>query len=111
MLYTLENARGIKVSITPYGGIVTGICLPDEQSGHVDAVLGYKTVESYLRDTHYLGAVIGRYCNRIGNARFVLDRDVYPLAANSKPGQALIQLHGGPYGFNTKLWDATQVYI
>jgi len=68
-----------------------------------DVVLGYDTLEGYLQPpTPYFGAIVGRYANRIAQARFTLDGQTYSLAANNGPNH----LHGGLKGFDKVLWQA-----
>lgn len=102
-LYTLSNNDGIEVRITPYGGIVTGITSPDRNGGIDDIVLGHDALGPYLRNNApYLGAIVGRFANRIARGRFTLDNVEYQLAANNGPNH----LHGGVRGFDKRLWDA-----
>ena len=101
-LYTLNNANGLEASITNYGGIVTSLKVPDRHGKVSDVVLGFDTFESY-RGTHpYFGSLIGRYGNRIGKARFVLDGVEYSLAANNGENH----LHGGFHGYDKVVWKA-----
>ena len=102
-LFTLANARGMRVAITNYGGIVQSIVVPDRRGRMGDVVLGYNSLAGYLHDTAtYFGALIGRYANRIAFGRFTLDGHVYRLAINNGKNS----LHGGIYGFNRRLWTA-----
>lgn len=100
-LYTMTNASGASVSITNYGGILVSICVPDK-SGHLgDVLLGYGDVSGYAPvNPGYLGALIGRYANRIHNGRFCFHGQEIQLAQNSN-GQ---HLHGGDVGFDKKVW-------
>src|SRR5437773_2640095 len=72
-LYTLRNTKGLEVSITNYGGIITSIKVADKLGRTDDVVLGFDSLEGYLSEHPYFGALIGRYGNRIGQARFKLD--------------------------------------
>ncbi len=101
-LYTLTNARGMKVSITSYGGIVTSISVPDRRGNMGDVVLGFNNVGAYEKDSPYFGALIGRFGNRIAKGRFSLDGKTYKLATNNGPNH----LHGGKVGFDKKIWKA-----
>ena len=102
-LYTLQNAHGMRATITNYGGIVTSLVVPDRNGRPGDVVLGFDSLEGYLRGSPYFGAIVGRYANRIAGARFTLDGVAYSLAANDH-GNAL---HGGVRGFDKVLWEAT----
>ena len=104
-LYTLNNANGLEARVTNYGGIVVSLNVPDRQGKVSDVVLGFDTFESY-RGTHpYFGALIGRYGNRIGRAKLVLDGVEYTLAANNGENH----LHGGLRGFDKVVWKAEVV--
>jgi aldose 1-epimerase len=101
--WTLERA-GVRVRILSYGGIVQSLEIPDRDGRVGDVVLGFADLEGYL--THpkpYLGAVIGRYANRIAGGRFPLDGAVYALEQNDGPNS----LHGGERGFDQRVWDVT----
>lgn len=102
-IYALENARGMRARITSWGGAVVSLVAPDRHGAMADVVLGFDDVAGYLRDRGYMGALIGRYGNRIGGARFVLDGVEYQLATNDGPNH----LHGGRAGFDKVLWRAT----
>lgn len=101
-LFTLTNARGMRAAITNYGGIVIELWVPDRHGRLADVVLGYPTVQHYVKDSPYFGAIIGRYGNRIGRARFVLGGKEYRLAANDHGNH----LHGGIKGFDKVIWKA-----
>lgn len=102
-IYTLKNNTGMEVDVITYGAIITAIRVPDRDNGPGDVVLGFDNLEAYLGDHPYFGAMVGRVCNRIGNARFELDGKVYSLTAN----QGANQLHGGAKGFDKQLWTAS----
>ena len=104
-LYTLRNAGRCEVKITNYGGIVVSLTAPDRTGKLDDVVLGYETLREYLAGSPYFGALIGRYGNRIGAARFTLDGAEYTLAANDGANS----LHGGDRGFDKVLWRAEAV--
>jgi aldose 1-epimerase len=104
-LFTLTNTGGVSVSITNYGGRITSLKVPDQKGTVADVVLGFDSIDGYLADNPYFGALIGRYGNRIGKAQFKLDGKVYSLAANDGPNT----LHGGKKGFDRALWSAKDV--
>ncbi len=101
-LYTLENDHGVATAITTYGGIVVSLMVPDQQGKFDDVVLGYETLKEYSADHLYLGAIIGRYGNRIAQGKFVLKGVEYTLAQNNGENH----LHGGLKGFDKALWKA-----
>jgi aldose 1-epimerase len=104
-LYTLSNANGAILSATNYGGIVTSLRVPDRKGEMGDVVLGCSDLDSYIPNKPYLGAIIGRYGNRIGNAIFSLEGKQYRLAANNGENN----LHGGIKGFDKVVWDAKEI--
>lgn len=101
-LFTLESEVGLRVSITDYGGAITSLLAPDRNGVLADVVLGYDSLEKYLTGKSYFGAIIGRFANRIGQARFEVAGVSYLLARND----GLNHLHGGPIGFDRRLWKA-----
>jgi aldose 1-epimerase len=105
-LFTLRNADGLEARITNYGGIITHLMVPDRNGVLADIVLGYNTLEPYLKDSPYFGALIGRVGNRIGGGVFTLDGDTYELAKNDAPHGVPCHLHGGARGFDKVLWEA-----
>ena len=104
-LYTLTNHQGMRVAITNYGGIVVSIVVPDRNGKPGDVVLGFENLDGYLAKEPYFGALIGRYGNRIGNARFMLNGVVHKLPANDGPNS----LHGGLQGFDKRVWTAHEI--
>lgn len=101
--FTLRNTAGTHIKIINLGGIITSIFTCDKTGAFADVVLGYDDLDTYLRETSFLGAIVGRFANRLANAQFVLDGVVYPLAANNGTNS----LHGGLEGFDRRLWKAT----
>lgn len=101
--FVLRNDNGYEVHVISYGGIITNLFAPDKQGKVADIVLGFDTFDGYKVKHPYFGALIGRYGNRIGNAKFSLDGQSYQLAANHKNRNAL---HGGLEGFDKRVWTA-----
>ncbi|GGC98108.1 aldose epimerase family protein [Aquisalinus flavus] len=101
-LYTLTNKAGMMARITNYGGILTHLFAPDADGRFADVVLGYDTLQDYIDNSPYFGALIGRYGNRIGGASFTLDGKTYALVKS----QGENTLHGGKTGFHGVVWDA-----
>jgi aldose 1-epimerase len=104
-IYTLRNSKGMEARIMTYGGIVVSLKVPDKNGKLGDVVLGYDDLDGYLKATPYFGALIGRYGNRIGGAKFTLEGKTYTLATNNGPNS----LHGGLKGFDKVVWKATSL--
>jgi aldose 1-epimerase len=104
-LYTLTNANGVEVRIMTYGGAVVSLKVPDRSGKLADVVLGHETLDGYLKRSPYFGSIIGRYGNRIGRARFSLNRKEYTLPRNNGENT----LHGGDKGFDKVVWKAKEV--
>jgi aldose 1-epimerase len=104
-LYKLTNKNGMEVAISTYGGAVVSLKVPDRNGKLGDIVLGYDSLEGYENDKAYLGAIVGRYANRIAHAQFTLDGQTYTLAKNNGENS----LHGGIKGFNKAVWKAKEV--
>ena len=101
-LFTVSFPEKLEASITNYGGILTSLKVPDKNGLLKDVVAGYDTLEGYLKETPYFGAIVGRFANRIANGVFELNGEVYKLAVNNGPNH----LHGGLKGFDKVIWDA-----
>lgn len=101
LAYRIENSSGASVTLLTLGGIIQSLCMPDREGNLKDIVCGYDNLESYLQAAGYQGAIIGRVCNRIGNAEFTLDGKSYKLFVNSGTKDSL---HGGKEGFDKKLF-------
>jgi aldose 1-epimerase len=104
-LYTLTNAHGVEMRVTNYGAIIVSLKVPDKAGALGDVVLGFNRLEDYVKDSPYFGAIVGRYGNRIGGAKFTLDGKTYKLTAND----GVNTLHGGLKGFDKLVWTATPV--
>lgn len=100
--HVFVNRTGATVSVIDYGAIVTSIVVPDQNRELGEVTLGYDDLEGYLKDTYFLGAVVGRYANRIAGGRFELAGKHYQLPLNNGPNH----LHGGPEGFYAALWQS-----
>ncbi len=100
-IFTLSNKQGITAEIINYGGIVTSLTVPDRNGVFDDIVLGFDNLEDYLDEHPYFGAIVGRYANRIADAKFELGGKVYQLAANNGRNH----LHGGTRGLDRRVWD------
>lgn len=111
-IYTLHNAMGAEARIMTYGGIVQKLTMPDKTGNFADIVLGFDTLDGYTRPAYvnacpYFGALIGRYGNRIGGAKFSLEGQTYALPANDHGNT----LHGGIKGFDKVVWKVVKAEI
>jgi aldose 1-epimerase len=104
-LYTLTNKKGMEVTITNFGGIIVSLKVPDRSGKFEDVALGYDSIDGYLTNKAFFGALIGRYGNRIAHGKFALSGKTYTLPKNDGDNT----LHGGPEGFNKRLWTAKDV--
>jgi len=104
-LFTLDNQKGLIVQITNYGGKIVSIIFPDKSGDPKDICLGYETLDEYVNGAASLGATMGPYANRIANAEFELDGEVYTLDKNN--GEHTI--HGGSAAFRSRVWDINNV--
>jgi aldose 1-epimerase len=98
--FVLSNSNDVHIAIIELGAIITSVVTPDRDGKFADIVLGHDSCDAYLGQSTYFGAVIGRYANRIANARFELDGISYELATNHGSDH----LHGGTIGFDRRLW-------
>ena len=98
--YQLSNKNGFSAIIIPYGGIIKEINVPDRNGKIENIVLNYKKSEEYLDDNFFIGALIGRYANRIENGAFSLGNENFQLDKNEGNNH----LHGGKKGFNKNFW-------
>ncbi len=99
--FSLTSTSGIAISVLSFGGAIQTIMAPDRSGVLADVTLGYDTLAEYERDKSYLGALVGRYANRIRAGRFSLDGRDYTLAQNAGGNH----LHGGKRGFNKAVWS------
>ena len=102
---TLRAPNGFEARIITYGAMLQALMVPDVVGFCDDVVLGHDNLEAYLGNRRFFGATVGRYANRIANARFVLDGEAVQLAANNGPNA----LHGGLDGFDRQLWQVAEV--
>jgi aldose 1-epimerase len=106
-LYTLESGKGLYMQVTNWGGRVVSLWTPDRNGNYDHIVLGYENIDRYISNTgeRFLGAVVGRYANRIANGQFFLDKDTFRLPRNDN-GQTL---HGGTNGLDCIVWDIEKI--
>ena len=102
----LTNSKGTYVKIFNYGAIINKFIVENIHGEKQDIVLGFDEFEQYIDPEYlvnypYLGAIIGRYANRIKNGKFEVEGESYQLALNTDDST----LHGGLVGFDRKVWD------
>jgi aldose 1-epimerase len=103
-LYSLATRDGIALDVAGYGGSIVSLRVPDRSGNMGDVVLGFDSLEEYQQHP-YFGALLGRYCNRIANARFELQGVEFRLARND----GRHSLHGGWKGFDKVFWNIKDV--
>jgi aldose 1-epimerase len=101
--FTLDNGAGLSMSVLDLGGIVTALNVPDPAGRSANVLLGLPTPADYLKPHPNLGALVGRYANRIAGGRFSIDGETFQLPTNDGANT----LHGGPIGFGKRWWDVT----
>ncbi|WP_235011974.1 aldose epimerase family protein [Caballeronia catudaia] len=101
-LYTLRNASGVRVDISDLGATLVSWLAPDREGHFADVLLGHDTPERYRNGSAFMGAIIGRWANRIRDARFVLDGVAHQVERN----EGVNHLHGGAEGFHRQMWRA-----
>ncbi len=107
-LYTLKNKNGIEVSLTNYGARIVSCIVPSQDGELADVVLGFNSIDEYLASNEvYFGATVGRYANRIANAKIKLDEQLINLDKNAPPNH----LHGGTKGFHSVVWEVSSADI
>jgi aldose 1-epimerase len=100
--YTIRSASGMVVKVINYGGTITDIIVPDRDGNFENVVLGFDSLSGYLQSSNpYMGATIGRYANRIANAKFAIGDSTFVITANNN-GHCL---HGGAKGFDKVFWN------
>jgi len=104
-LYTLTNTNGLRARIMNYGAILISLEVPDRDGNLGDITLGFDALDGYLKEHPYFGAIVGRYANRIGKGRFLLDGVEYKLATNNGENH----LHGGIKGFDKVVWKLDDI--
>ncbi|MDL5201390.1 aldose epimerase family protein [Streptomyces sp. ALI-76-A] len=98
--WALENG-GTRLKVLSYGGIVQSLEIPDRKGRYANVSLGFGTLEDYVANSPYFGALIGRYGNRIAKGRFTLDGKSHQVSVNDGDNS----LHGGAQGFDKRVWN------
>lgn len=104
-LYTIKNGD-LTMQVTNFGARVVSLWMPDREGKMADIVLGYQNIDRYINNggERFLGSVVGRVANRIGNGKFTLDGVEYTTPQNNN-GQTL---HGGLKGVDMVVWDVVE---
>ena len=97
------TAGALSCDILTFGGSLRALRVPDRNGKIVDVLLGFDSLEDYRTHGKSFGALVGRFANRIGGARFSLNGKTYPLVANDN---GVNHLHGGGLGFDRRVWRA-----
>ena len=106
-MFTLTNKPGNVVRITNFGGKINWIEVPDKNGNKTNITFGYDTFEGTIKGDMSYGSIVGRYANRIANAKFTLDGVEYTLPVNNGPNT----LHGGPGGWHSVVWNAEALNV
>ncbi len=101
-LFVLGNAQGMTVEISDLGGIIVSLSVADQAGNFADVTTGFDNPQPYIDGAGFMGAIVGRYANRIADAKFTIDNVEYVLARNNGDNA----IHGGLIGFDKKIWDA-----
>lgn len=104
-LFVLKNGNGMEVCITNFGGRIVSVMVPDKEGVMRDVVLGFDSIQDYMKYPTDFGATIGRYANRINRGKITVDGVEYQLPCNNY-GHCL---HGGPKGFQYQVFDARRL--
>ena len=104
-LFVLKNKNGMEVCITNFGGRIVSVMVPDKDGVMRDVVLGFDSIQDYIKFPSDFGATIGRYANRINQGKITVDGVEYQLPRNNY-GHCL---HGGPKGYQYQVFDARQM--
>ena len=108
-LYTIQGLGGLRMDVTDYGGRVVRVYAPDKYGNLADVTLGWNTAEEYEKNGFSMGTLIGRFGNRIKDGKFSIDGKEYQLAINEAKDARHCNLHGGPKGWDSKIWKASPV--
>ena len=103
-IWRIGGADGIVVDVSDYGGRVVRVYVPDRHGNLADVALGWNTAAEYEKYGFSMGTLIGRYGNRIADGRFTLEGRECQLPVNEKTETRNCNLHGGPKGWDSKIW-------
>ncbi|MCC9601756.1 galactose mutarotase [Stieleria sp. JC731] len=103
--YTLVNSKGHRVSVMNFGATLLEVEVPDRDGNIANVNLCFDSLQPYVDGHPYFGSSVGRFCNRIGNAKFTIDGVEYPLVVN----HGKHQLHGGKKNFSYLVWSGEPI--
>ncbi len=103
-LYTIANSKGMEAAVSDYGANVVSIFVEDKDGNKRDVILGFDDAADYEASGSYFGATVGRNCNRISDARIVIDKTVYELEKNDRGNN----LHSGSKGLSRVMWNVKE---
>ncbi|HEX7366777.1 MAG TPA: aldose epimerase family protein [Pelobium sp.] len=103
-IYWLKNDE-VRVGICNYGARITHYIVANGAAA-LDIVLGFDSIDEYLdkENEFYYGVTVGRFANRIEDAKFSLNGKTYHLEANNGGNS----LHSGSIAFHNRAWDVEQ---
>lgn len=96
----LRSPGGAEAKVMEWGAVLRDLVVPLPGGGRQRVVLGFPSLADYPAYSSYFGAIAGRYANRIGGGRFVLDGVAYQAPLNEKGRHSL---HGG-LSFGKRPW-------
>jgi len=102
-LNEIKLTDGLKIQTIDYGARLHSIQVPDQNGRYIEVLLNYQALSDYLSDRFYMGAVIGRFANRIHQGEFKLNNQTYQLSKNDSGKHN--SLHGGEHGFDQCVWN------
>lgn len=105
-IYRLQGVGGLILDISDYGGRLVRCYAPDKFGNLADVTLGWNTPGEYETLGFSMGTLIGRFGNRIADGKFKIDDKEYQLPINEDKAARHCNLHGGPEGWDKKVWKA-----
>lgn len=104
-MFTLVNANGLRLQVITYGAIIYALETPDRNGAFTNITANRPTIEDYEKRSACFGAVVGRYANRIANAKFSIDGKEFKLTPNAGKNH----IHGGARGFDKVVWKGETI--
>lgn len=108
-IWRIQGRGGLILDVSDYGGRLVRCYAPDRYGNLADVTLGWNTPAEYEKYGFSMGTLIGRYGNRIADGKFTLEGKEYQLAINEKKDKRHCNLHGGPEGWDKKIWDVRRL--